>query len=135
MYEHLINENRQVENVTEWAKREKCWDEAKKIKIQLLPEFIKELQYKYFEKQDKKDAKKDQKLNNSIQILQELVKFGSSNWKYLIQWNETHNVLSPKEIEFIKVATKIEQGKIPSDKQSVVIMKILEHAREEGFPR
>ena len=47
MYEHLTDPGRDIENVTEWAKRERCWDQAKQISFDLNPDFVGELQSIY----------------------------------------------------------------------------------------
>ena len=43
MYYHLVSPDREVQNVTEWAKREACWKKAKAISIPLSAKFKKEL--------------------------------------------------------------------------------------------
>ncbi len=135
MYEFLIADDRQVENVTEWAKREGCWERAKKLKITLLPEFIKELIYKDTVREQEKDARSDQRQINKINVMVEVANFGVENWKYLLEWNGTHYVLSPTEISFVNKAIAMSSGNFPSEKQCAIIMKILEKARLEGFPR
>lgn len=135
MYNHLIDESRIVENVTEWAKRESCWEQAKKIKIQLTTEFINELLDKDDEKQQKKEDIKEQKLANKVNAMVDVVKFGIDNWRYLIQWNNEHNVLTPVDIGFINLAVSMESGKFPSEKQCVRILNILEKARLESFSK
>ena len=134
IYEFLIDENRPVENVTEWAKRETCWEHAKKIPIKLQPEFIEELIYKSKEKEREKDAKQEQKLTNKVNVMVEVANFGVENWKYLKEWDDGHKVLSPTDRSFIKAALEMEK-KFPSEKQCAVILKVLEKAREEGFPK
>lgn len=135
IYDFLIDEHREVENVTEWAKREKCWKLAMELDVTLLNDFLDELLTK--EEQDliKKNNKKDQKLTNDINQTVEVYNYGVENWKYLVEWNDSHGVLNMQELQFIKVAIAIEKGKIPSDKQSARIMQVLRHAREEGFPK
>ncbi len=135
IYEFLIDDSREVENVTEWAKREKCWTTAKKLDVQLLDEFVNELSSKKDQLEIEKNNKKDQKLINDINQTVEVYNYGVENWKYLLQWNNTHGVLNMQELDFIKVAIAIEKGKYPSDKQSARIMQVLKHAREEGFPK
>lgn len=135
MYDFLIRDDRQVENVTEWAKRERCWELAKELRIELLPEFVKGLEYKLNTQQEKKDAKKEQKLTNSVNLQTAVYEFGVENWKYLLEWNNSHNILTPKEIDFVNVAIAMEKGRFPSEKQCVRIMEALDHAREESFPR
>lgn len=135
MYNHLIDENRDIENVTEWAKRERCWNQAKEIDVELLEEFIDGLQLIEDQKREEKENKKEQKLENAINQTVNVFQFGVDNWKYLLDWNNSHGVLNMTEIQFVKVAIDIEKGKIPSDKQSAKIMLVLNHAREEGFPK
>lgn len=134
MYEHITDPLRPVENVTEWAKKEKCWDEAKKINILLSGEFVQELVDKALLIEDIRYAKKNQKENDKVDAIVEVYKFGVKNWKSLIEWDKTHNILLPIDIEFINVAIAMERGKMPSEKQAVIIMKILEKARVESFP-
>jgi hypothetical protein len=130
MYDHLINPSRQVENVTEWAKREKCWEGAKEIAINLSPEFINELVDKTTSREEEKHAIKDQKVFNKTDAIVDVYKYGKENWKKLIEWDEKHHVLLPRDIDMINVAIS---GKIPSEKQSVLIMEILEKARINSF--
>lgn len=53
--------------------------------------------------------------------------------KIYIIWNETNNVFSEKEISILRIATEIDNGKIPSDAQSKVLVSMLEKARDNGF--
>ena len=134
MYDFLISEDRQVENVTEWAKREKCWELAKELKIDLQDDFINSLEYKMNTQQAKKDARKEQKLTNSVNLQTAVYEYGVDGWKALLEWDSTHRILNPTEIDFVKVAIAMEKGKIPSEKQCVRIMQVLNHAREESYP-
>lgn len=134
MHDVLTDPTRPVENVTEWAKREMCWDQAKNIKVELSDDFINELVDKSIIQTDEKYAKKQQVINDRIDAMIEVVKFGADNWKSLLEWDKTHFVLSPVDIEFLQLAVAIEHGKTPSEKQAVKILEILEKARNESFP-
>lgn len=135
IYEHLIDENRPVENVTEWAKREMCWEKAKDIKLELSQEFVNELIDKVQAKEQQKDAVKDQKLTNKVNAMVMVANFGVQNWKELLEWENTHKVLNHTDISFINIAISMEKGNFPSEKQCGRILKILDKAREEGFPK
>lgn len=135
MYEFLIDDKRQIENVTEWAKREACWNQAQEIKELLLPEFVAELQYKDDDTEQKKDEKKEQKLTNKINNMVEVANFEVENWKYLLAWDEEHHALTSLDMEFINLAIAMEKGKFPSEKQCIRILEILEKARLESFPK
>ena len=102
--------------------------------IKITEGFISSLAYKENIEQEKKDARKDQKLNNNINIEMEIFNFGVENWKYLLEWDNSHKVLTPKEIDFVKVAIGMEK-RWPTEKQCAKIWGALQHAREESFPK
>ena len=135
MYQHLIDENRGVENVTEWAKRERCWEAAKKLPYKLQPAFISELQSQYETAQDKKNARGDQRLANQLNVLVEVVEYGVDGWTDLMSWLKTHPVCSPSEKNMIKLAQKMDGGLITSERQCAKLLKILEKCRTEGYPK
>lgn len=135
MYNHLISDDRSIENVTEWAKREICWERAKKIKIELSPNFIEELQLKEFDNVQTKDARKEQKLTNNVNVMMEIANYGSEFWREATKWGVDHNVLTPIDLDFLKLAIKIDKGTFPSEKQCLKIIKILEKLRIEGYPK
>ena len=134
MYKYLIRDDREIENVTEWAKREKCWRGAQKIQIKLLPEFVKELQDKESELNSKKEAKEDQKLANQLNWLVMVYDYGTEGWAKLLTWNNSHRVLTPPELKLIQQARKMDGGLLASDRNCEKVMKILERCRVEGFP-
>lgn len=134
VYEFLTSPNRAVENVTEWSKRLACWDNAKtNINFEFEASFINTLidsdEHKSIQKEAKKEQRSTNKINNSIAV----VNLGSDFWQNLYNWNETNNVFSEKEISILRIATEIDNGKIPSDAQSKVLVSMLEKARDNGF--
>lgn len=135
MYEHLIKEDRIVENVTEWAKRETCWEEAKKIKIEFSDEFLSELICKSYVKTAEYSAIKQQKEFNELNATVEVVNYGIQFWKELLKWGDQEKIWNVQDRKFLELAIGIKNGKIPTDKQSIKILKVLEKAREESFPR
>ncbi len=135
IYDHLIDEKREVENVTEWAKREACWKQAQMIKLTLNKSFVDELGYIEDVKEKKQEYIKDQKENNKINCIVEVYEFGVENWKYLEQWNKERQLLNFQQLEFLRVATSMRNNKLPSDAQAKRILEVLEFARGEGFPK
>ena len=134
MYQYLIREDRDIENVTEWAKREKCWRGAQNLPFQLNPEFVAELRDKESELVDKKDARKEQRLTDKLNSLVQVVNYGSDGWAKLLEWNQSHRILTPSEIHTIQLAKVMDGGLISSEKRCEKVIKILENARIEGFP-
>lgn len=134
MYYHLISENREVQNVTEWAKRETCWKKAKEIDIPLSDQFIKELAFAADEKNETKQAKNEQRQINNASAMIQVAEYGIENWKAVLNWGIANRVFTPQDISFLKAAIAMESGKFPSEKQCARILQVLEKAREESFP-
>ena len=134
MYQYLIREDRGVENVTEWAKREACWKGAKAVPYELFPDFISELESKMIAESAAKDAKKVQKLTDKLNAMVEVVNYGSMGWATLLEWNTGHRILTPSEIHQIQLAKNMDGGIISSERKCQKILKILEKCRIEGFP-
>jgi hypothetical protein len=135
MYQFLIREDRVIENVTEWAKREACWHGAKSLEYTLLDEFVAELQGIDTYKGDRKDAKEIQKLSDKLNFLAKVVEYGADNWTELLIWNESHRIMAPSEIYLVQLAKKMDGGLITSEKKCEKVLKILEKCRLEGFPK
>lgn len=121
-----------IQIFSEWGKRKECWDEAKKIQLDLVPVL------EYTISQDEYlTAVKEQKSNavmiKGIEAQSYVVKKTASYWTKLMTWIHNGNMsISDKEESILSYATKIPY-KIPTDKQSEVIIRIEKKAMEIGF--
>ncbi len=134
MFNHLVSDDREVQNVTEWAKREACWKKAKEIVVPLGDQFIKELAYVSDDKDETKQAKKEQRQVNSASAMIQVAEYGVENWKAVLSWGISNRIFTPQDISFLKTAIAMESGKFPSEKQCARILQVLEKAREESYP-
>ena len=134
-HDHLVDENRGKQNVTEWAKRVECWVQFKDQSYTLNTEFADELVSRNKIKDEEKTGRKDLADRTEDKAMIELNKIKFSVWTNLQKWNVVHKVLSPTENDFVNCAIKIyTKGVFPSAKQCVRILKTLDRARAEGFP-
>lgn len=133
MYYHLIDPNRTVENVTEWAKRQVCWDQARELKYEYDEQFIIELIDKKYVKTHEESAIKEEKKNKDMDATIKIFEYGASYWKDLKVWGTHEKIWNEMDIKLLNLANKIESGLYPTDKQSIEILKILDKARLEGF--
>ena len=133
-YRHLIDESRAIQNVTEWAKRPICWSRFEGKPFTLNLEFANELVSESEINRDHSQAIKVQKEINKDYAMIEFCKIKNSVWINLQKWNNVHKLLSPTELDLIKVATKVDSRHFPTDNQCIRILKTLERARDEGFP-
>jgi hypothetical protein len=70
---------------------------------------------------------------NGIEAQTAVVNAGAGLWKQVRQWGIDNKQLKQKEIEILGVAAMI-PNRIPSDRQSLVVLETLRRLREEGCP-
>lgn len=121
-----------ISNVTEWAKKQACWERVKSLKIEWPRTFLKGLITQEDEKNVKKDALEDQKTLNGIEAQTMVVEAGPRFWQAVFAWGKENSRLSPKEAGILAVACRA-GGKIPSEAQARRIVEVLERLRTEGF--
>jgi hypothetical protein len=121
-----------VTNVTEWCKKDACWTAVKKLDIPLRDDLRSEListeEAKYIED----DAEYIQKISNGIEDQKYVFAKGAEYWKRVAKWGVHNKLFSPKQMEIIAIACQI-PSKIPSSRQSNIIVKLEDIVKEDGF--
>ncbi len=125
-----------VSNVTEWCKRDSCWvrirNHAGDVDGRLPRKFLDSLVLHEDENGAKRTGKNIQTIDNGIEAQRKALEIGATGWKRIYEvLRESGEELTPKEVGVLKVAMQI-PAKVPTDKQSVVLMTVLEKARLEG---
>lgn len=130
VHEVLVRTPSTLSNVTEWAKQQACWESVKSLKI-AWPASLKEVLITTEDEQStRRSGVKEQKMINGIEAQAAVVQAGGRLWEDVIKWGSQKGLLTQKEISILTVATKA--GKIPSEKQSILIMNTLAKLHEEG---
>ena len=109
-------------------------EEGKAISISLGTKFKKELVSTTEDAEAKKNARHEQKQENSASAMIQVAEYGIENWKALLTWGIQNRIFNPQEISFLKAAIAMETGKFPSEKQCGRILQVLAKAREESWP-
>jgi len=78
-----------------------------------------------------RDARKTQKIDNGIDAQKKAVKIPANGWSKIMEELSKKHLLSPKELSILEIACQIPL-KIPSEKQSIILMDVLEKASAEG---
>lgn len=105
-----------------------------KISVPLSEKFKQELVDAADEQEEKKQAQKEQKMENRASAMIEVAHYGVEKWKRLLEWGIANHVFTPQDISFLKVAIAMETGKFPSERQCARILQVLKKAREESYP-
>lgn len=132
--EVLTAEDRKKENVTEWAKMPLCWERVQEMPLKLHEKVIDKLVTLASLREAKTEAKKQRKEDDKIAIHTQVVTMGAQKWKRILNWAERNRLLTEEHLSILAVAAGMSGGKIPSEKQSLIIWEIKNKLEEEGCP-
>ena len=131
--------------VTEYCKRSATWEEYKNnVRYELSEQFIAELVPESIVKEQEIAAKANQKENNSLQIIMDLLKLGDDYWTRLEKEGISKAMLSYQERSSIEEIIRMTRtgkipvsnsGKVPSGMMAVVktVIAAKEKMEAEGF--
>ena len=123
-----------VANVTEWCKREKCWDDLlQSVEIRLESDLDKDLIDADEKEGAKRAARREQKVLNDIEAQTYVVGRGAPYWSKLHKWASEGVVMTPGEMDFLGVAASMTSRKIPTGPQSQRVIAAEKKALIEGF--
>lgn len=128
----ITEDDRPVQNVTQWCKQQACWERVSHLDIDFEDDIERFLIDVSKDKQKKKSAKKDRKFVSEIEGMTEVINVGAEKWNDLMKFIENLGIASSDEISALRVACNIPK-KIPNGVQCKKIMSIKEKAIEEGY--
>ncbi len=130
--EHIQKTPDGITNVTEWCKKELCWQNLQKVPIPLHKGVVRELSDPSEVQDEVRDAQKTQKIDSGIQAQEYVLEKGAAYWKKALEYGMKEMCLSPNEKSIFETACKI-PFKLPSSKQSEVLLKAEQKLMDEGF--
>ncbi len=120
-------------NVSQWAKKDKCWERIKTLEIKVdIDSFL--LIDKEEEKYNKKEEKEEKKLDTSIEIESFVINLKKEKWKKLLDYYQKDEIkfsISPMQIDILN---KYVQGYLilPSPKQAKILYQLYIDALNDG---
>ena len=137
VHDNIISPPKGISNVTEWCKQDGCWqclkEKAAELENTLPDDFKAGLIDKNKVIEEKRTAKQEREMDDGIEIQTKVMKITASEWRALLeQFRQKGIPLTPKEIGIMQIAAQM-PNKIPSEKQCVILIKILERAQQEGI--
>lgn len=133
VFDTITDPSRGTINVTQWCKRDACWDDVKKCRLKLFSDIEAVLVGKEEEKSSEKEAKRDQKLFSGVEAQTRVIELGAEYW---IKVNEFVTIkkisFSPDQMGAIKYAMRI-PTQLPNAYQSTLLLSLLEEAKANGF--
>ena len=132
VYEILISPPRGISNVTEWAKKEFCWERVQELVVAWPQAFLDGLISSEERHDFDEQAKRDQRQLNGLQAGVAVVNAGRDFWADVLEWGSERRLLSPADLVVLRVAASLPK-KIPTDKQSLRAIEALRKVQSEGY--
>ena len=135
-FDFITRDDRLTLNVTEWCKKETCWERAKANSFTILDDFIESLVDYSEELNEEINAKKERKEINQLNAEIEVINLGEDYWQSVLEFGISKKLLTPMEEDLLKIATSFNRsGRIPSSKQANTILNIREKLYLDGLPK
>ncbi len=133
VFDRITDPSRGTINVTQWCKRDACWEDVKKCNLKLASAIETVLISKTETKSAEKEARKDQKLYSDVEAQAKVLELGAAYWSKVNDFVTTKRVpCSPEQLKAMKYALRI-PTQFPSAYQSLQLLALLEEAKANGF--
>lgn len=133
VFRTITDPKRGTINVTQWCKRDSCWEQVKNCSIKLSPELERVLIGKEDKKVIDREAKKDQKFISDIEAQKQVLEMGADFWKKIEFFTKNKKLnASAEQMKALKYAVRI-PTQFPSAHQSLQLLSLLEEAKANGF--
>lgn len=132
VYNKLTDPMREVENVTQWCKREGCWIMVQDIDYTLPDEIEDCLIGKDEMRTAVREAKADRRIEKDTDVMTKVVEIQSEQWQSVMRFATSKRMVSPEELTALKIACQL-PAKVPNPIQCKKLIVVLERLYEEGF--
>ena len=134
VHEVLVQPPAGISNVTEWAKKQACWERIRSLDVDWPHAFIEGLISAEEQRNTARTARREQRELNGIEAQIAVVNAGPQFWMDALEWGKAKHLLTPTETGILDVATRV-PTQTPSDKQSSKAIEILAKLHSEGYPK
>lgn len=112
-----------VINVTEWCKRKSCWETVQGVAFEVSSSFIQLLKGRDDDKEDTRDARKEQRSISEAEAYITVVNAGADFWKKVRSWAAGSIEVRPSDLTLLDVASSMPR-RLPTEKQATRLMEI-----------
>lgn len=121
-----------VQNITEWSKKELCWEQARRAPVTLKAGLDADLTDTDVVRTRQRVAQSQQRQDSGIDAQAAVVRLGRAYWRELRDWSQQRRLLPPDEDRLLRVAAGLVQG-LPTDRQSTKLLQLKVRLEAEGF--
>lgn len=130
----LLDSPTQGANITEWAKKEACWDKLKSMSVPAASRLDVVLRDRESEKHAKQQAGKSAKATHLLNGVIEVIRLRDAGfWQRAADSPEAQRVLTPKELGILRTLVSKPKTWVPTDAQAVCLLDAYDKLRQEGL--
>lgn len=123
-----------VRNMSEWAKKQACWEQFRKRKLSYPDDFTDILVERDEIRETSRDERNDRKLSEDIADQTRVLELGATFWAEAQAWGRARRLLSATEFGVLGVCAKMPL-QLPTERQTRVAVAVLARLEEKGFGR
>lgn len=129
-YEVLTKPPEGMRNVTEWAKKQACWDRVRSSSAPLSPAFVAELLSLDEQQERRRTARRDQRQLDGIEAQMAVVNAGGKFWREVTNWGQERQLLGTKDLGILRRAGQI-PARMPTEAQVRLLTALLARLQEQ----
>lgn len=133
VYNRLTSSSRPVENVTQWCKQERCWEDIQKIAFDLPMDMRSAL----IDNEDMRiadsDAKAIMEIDSELDVQKEVLAILPEQWQEAYKFAKSKRLLRAQEEESVLLIVSHARRRVPTSHQCKVLLNVLKRLQEEGF--
>jgi hypothetical protein len=132
VYDKLTDLNREVENVTQWCKREKCWESIQSITYKLPDGTENRLIGKEEMRTAVREARQDTRIVTEAETMTKVIEITPAKWREVFEFATSKRLVNPDEMTAMRIAMQI-PAKMPTPTQCKKLLLMIDRLYEEGF--
>ena len=119
-----------MSNVTEWAKKQACWDRVRSSSAPLSPAFVAELLSLDEQQERRRTARRGQRQLDGIEAQMAVVNAGGKFWREVTNWGQERQLLGMKDLGILRRAGQI-PARMPTEAQVRLLIALLARLQEQ----
>jgi len=131
-HDAITNPPTGVRNMSEWAKKQACWEGLRIRKLEYDEDFETCLLLNESVRIAERDQKKKTRLTEGINFQTEVVNLGAPFWNEVLQWGRSNKKLTGKDLQILQICTSMPR-RLPKDYEAQHAMTVLQKLKDAGF--
>ena len=128
----LVDPPAGISNVTEWAKKQACWNRVSGLDVAWPRPFLKDLLSVGERRDAARSARREQRVLNSVETQIAVVGAGPAFWTDALAWGRERGLLTPAETGILGGLAN-PAGRAPTERQAVGAVEALNKLQSEGY--